>query len=275
MFRGRGRPVALMVMIAVVFIGLWYAMWREVDQDVLSSGQYWLTQDNVEITPLAEWIHRDIRDEVFRDASLDGPLSIMDEDLAERIAKAFSLHPWIAKVRRVTKYHPARVEVELEYRRPVCMVQVQGGVLPVDVGGVLLPSGDFSPIEAGRYPRLVGVDTVPIGPVGTRWGDASVLGAAEIAAAFGPAWQQLSLDCITPSTLVEVGHSDDCTYELVTRGGTRIFWGRAPGTDMPGELPAVDKVARLIKHQKEHGTLQGTGGPQRLDIRALGPTPPN
>jgi len=257
-FQGRGRTVALVVLAIAVFFGLWYRAWREVGEDVLSSEPYWLTQQDVEITPPAEWIHRDIRAEVFRDASLDRPLSIMDEDLVERIANAFSLHPWVAKVRRVTKHFPAQVRVELDYRRPVLMVQVPGGLLPVDVEGVLLPArGDFSPIEARRYPRLVGVDTTPIGPVGTRWGDARVLDAAEIAAAFGPAWQQLGLDRIVPSALVEVGYGDEYTYELVTKAGTRVSWGRPPGAEMPGELSATDKVARLVEYYKENGTLDG------------------
>jgi len=79
---------------------------------------------------LPEWIHCDLRAEIFRSAALDGPLSIMDEDLAERIAVACALHPWVARVRSVRKYHPARVVVELDYRRPVLMVEVTGGLLP-------------------------------------------------------------------------------------------------------------------------------------------------
>ena len=40
------------------------------------------------------------------------PLSILDDDLTGRIAAAFALHPWVAKVVRVTKHHPAGVDVE-------------------------------------------------------------------------------------------------------------------------------------------------------------------
>jgi len=269
---GRGRPVVLAVLIAGLCFGLWYAVWQRVREDVLSSEQYWLTLEDVQITPLPVWVHRDIRAEVFRDASLDGPLSIMDEELTGRIADAFSMHPWVAKVGRVRKSHPARVEVELVYRHPVCMVQVPGGLLPVDAEGVLLPSGDFSPIEAGRYPRLAGIGTVPVGPAGTIWGDIRVVGGAEIAAAFGPAWEELRLDRIVASTLVDVHHGDEYLYELFTKAGTRILWGRAPGTDMPGELPAADKVALLKKYADEHGRLDGPTGPQELDVRNLHPS---
>jgi len=269
--KGRGRAAALAGLCIAVFCGLWYAAWRRVGEDVLLGEEYRLTQQDLEITPPPAWIHRDVPAEVFRDASLNSPLSIMDDDLVRRIAEAFSLHPWVAEVRRVSKHYPARVEVELVYRRPVLMVQVPGGLLPVDEVGVLLPSDDFSPLEAVRdYPRLVGVDTVPVGPVGMRWGDARVLEGAEIADTFGPAWHELNLDRIVPSALVEMGHSDEYSYELVTKGGTRILWGRAPGAEIPGEPQAADKVARLVEYQQQNGTLEGPGGPQQLDVRTLG-----
>lgn len=265
----RGRYVALGVLIAALFFGSWYTVWSGVREHVLSSESYWLTPNRVEITPLPPWIHTDIRAEVFRDASLDGPMSILDHDLVARIAQAFSLHPWIAKVRSVTKHHPALVRVELDYRRPVCMVQISGGLLPVDAEGVVLPSGDFSPVEASRYPRLTGTDTVPLGPVGTRWGDPRVVGAAAIAAAFDGDWQTLGLDKIVAAGPSAPGRLDQSTYELFTRGGTRILWGRSPDDDLGGEPPSVEKVASLKQYAHDHGTLDGPHGPRQIDLRTL------
>lgn len=272
--RGQGRAAALVALTVAVFAGLWHAGWRQVGEDVLASKEYWLVQENVHITPPAAWVHRDVRFEVFRDGSLDGPLSIMDDDLAQRIADAFSLHPWVAKVHRVTKRYPAQVEVELEYRRPVLMVQVPGALMAVDAEGVLLPSEshDFSPIEIRAYPRLVGVYTAPVGPVGTRWGDARVLEGAEIAAVLLPTWEQLNLDCIVPSTLVELGYGDQYAYQLLTKAGTRVLWGRAPSAEIPGEPTAAEKVAWLVSYQRENGTLEGANSPQELDVRRLGST---
>jgi hypothetical protein len=276
LFKGQGRSAAIVAMVVVGFAGAWCLAWQQVGEDVLGSEQYWLAQENVLISPPPHWIHRDIRAEVFRDASLDAPLSIMDEDLTQRIATAFSLHPWVAKVDRVTKHYPAQVEVVLEYRRPVLMVEVPGGHLAVDAEGVLLPSEscDFSPLEVRAYPRLMGVDTAPVGPVGTCWGDARVVEGAEIAAVLLPVWQQLNLDCIAPSALVELGHGDDSAYQLVTKRGTRILWGRAPGAEILGEPTAAEKRAWLVEHQQENGTLEGRDGPQQLDVRAARSTRP-
>ena len=112
---------------------------------------------------------------------------VLDDNLPERVAHAFSLHPWVAKVGLVRRLSPARLEVELVYRRPVCMVEVREGPLPVDGQGVLLPSDDFSPVEKEHYPRLTGIDTMPMGPVGQRWGDGRVVGGAELP----PHWARL------------------------------------------------------------------------------------
>lgn len=268
-FHSPHRSLVFAVAILIGACIAWAITWEKVRTRVLSSPEYWLKLQDVEITPPPEWIHTDVRAEVFRDASLDRSLSITDDDLTDRIASAFKLHPWIAEVTRVSKYHPARVKVELVYYRPVLMVQVPGGLLPVDVNGVLLPTGDFSPLEAGRYPRLVGIDSVPVGPPGERWGDARVVGAAGIAASFGAAWQRLGLERIVPAAMVSVGRHREESYELFTSAGTRVLWGRAPTTDMPGEVPAEEKVARLEKYAAEHGSLDGPNGPQELDVRGL------
>ena len=266
---GPGRTAVLILAIVAALAGSVFFLWGKYGDRVLASDEYWVTPARVDITPPPPWVRSDIRAQVFRDASLDGRLSIMDPDLVERIANAFSLHPWVAEVLRTRKRHPGRVEVELVYRRPVCMVRTGGQLLPVDAEGILLPAGDFSPVEALRYPRLEEIRTVPLGTAGTRWGDARVFGGAQIAAAFGPAWGDLSLDRIVPSKATAVGYADEPTFELYTRGGTRILWGRAPGMDLPGEVPAPEKVARLKRYKQEHGTLEGINGPQKLDVRSL------
>ena len=163
---------------------------------------------------------------------------------------------------KVRKRPPAQVEVDLVYRRPVCMVDQPGGPAPVDIEGVLLPSDDFSPIEKKSYPRLSGVDTGPVGPAGQRWGDGRVVGGAEIAAALADAWQRLRLERIVASPRAAASAVVEPTFQLVTRRGTRILWGLAPGSKAAGEIPAAEKVARLLQYLADHGTLEGHDGPQ-------------
>jgi hypothetical protein len=267
-FWGPGRPWAIATgFVGGLALGTAAAHALYVYPHAVAAGQYAVTQEHVTITPRPAWIHADVRAEVFRDASLDG-LSILDDSLAERIVHAFKLHPWVADA-KAKKRPPAEVEVELLYRRPVCMVDQGGGSLPVDIEGVLLPSDDFSPLEKQSYPRLSGVDTAPMGPVGQHWGDGRVVGGAEIAAALAEAWGPLKLERIVPSPRAAATAGIEPTYQLVTRGGTRILWGLAPGSTAAAEVSATEKVARLRQYVAEHGAWEGRDGPQELDVRTL------
>ena len=265
---GPGRTLLMSLLVIGLFVVAWRGTWLVVRDDVVSAPQYWITPDRVEITPPPQWIHTDIREEAFRDASLDKPLSILDRDLVERIARAFSLHPWVAEVRRVRKLHPARLEVDLAYRQPVCMVVVPDGMHPVDIEGVLLPAAHFPPVEALRYPRLRGVETTPTSP-GTRWRDVRVVEGAEIAAAFGSVWNELRLDHIEPYMEPNSESAGDFSYLLFTSSGSRIHWGRAPGNCMPGEATASEKIALLQDYFQKHGTLDGPNESGSLDIRDI------
>lgn len=265
---GPGRSLSLMLAIVLVGLGLWWLGWQWTGARVLSTSDYLVDPEEVTTTPLPPWIHTNVCAEVLRDASLDPPLSIMDRDLAERVYTAFSFHPWVARVERVTKHYAGRITVDLVYREPALMVEVEGGLLPVDAGGVLLPSNDFSPVEASRYPRLEGIDSVPLGPVGSHWGDERVSGAAEIAAALASVWHDWKLDRIVPYELARQGRQREFTYHLYTLGGTRIFWGPAPSSNAAGEMPSAEKVARLTEYFAERGSFDG-GGSTLLDVHHL------
>lgn len=255
-----------LVLIVGGFFGAWYAGWRQVVPQLSQSTEYQLTRDRLLVTPRPEWIRRDLAEQIYRDLSLEGPLSILDDQLLERVRNAFALHPWVAKVERVQRQYPATIRVDVVYRRPVCVVEAAGRLVVIDAEGVILPDEDFSPVEKSRYPRLTGIDTSPLGPVGTRWGHPRVTGAAEIAAVLLPAWETLGLDRIIPSAMPASAPDEEQTYELLTRKGTWIFWGKAPSAEGPREPSAADKLARLQRYLAEHGTLEGTTGPQRLDL---------
>jgi hypothetical protein len=273
---GPGRTAIVIVLLVGLFAGGTLFAWTKWKGRILAAVEYRIGPEQVEITPQPAWISQsDIRAEVLRSPMLDERLSIVDDDLAERIANAFARHPWVAKVERVVKSY-GTVKVELVYRKPVCMVKLPGGgLLPVDVEAVLLPTetGDITPTEAVRYPQLWGMDREPTGPVGSRWGDARVIGGAEIAAALGDKWEPMRLDHIEPSAAdTTAGRLTEPLFTLVTRSGTRIAWRYAPGANVVGELSAAEKVARLQHYFEKYDMLDGPGGKaQVLDIRDLPP----
>jgi hypothetical protein len=275
--RGRARLVIVLALVAAAPLATW-GLWRQVRQRVLARDDYRLSPQDIEITPLPEWIRGDLKGEVIRTASLESSLSIVDERLTVRVAQAFGLHPWVAKVQRVYKEHPARVVVELVYREPVAMVEVeqgsQPGLLPVDAEGVVLPTDDFSRDarsreQAQRYPRIAGVRTVPLRPVGRPWGDPLVTGGAQIAAVLKRDWAALGLHHLAPTLLAGGTRPAGTQYDLYTRGGRRIPWGRAPEQSLAGELPAAEKAALLRAFVDRYGSLDKTGsGVPVIDLRA-------
>lgn len=286
---GTGRPVLIVLVVMGVLCGGGYVAWVKLKPQILGSPEYRVGPEQVEITPVPPWIHTDIRAEVFRNPTLDGSLSLMDDALTERLAKAFAQHPWVAKVESVAKQFPALVKVSLVYRQPVCMVEVQGGLLPVNEEGVVLPStaDDFSPLEASRYPRLVRIDRMPVVATGAHWGDPRVVGAAEIAAALGPAWERMklhrieTLDVDPAAKAAEKAATDsgrrapEPIFAIFTRAGSRIVWGYAPGANMLGEVPAAEKIARLEKYLADNDTFDAPQGKrQELDVRTLGKVSP-
>jgi hypothetical protein len=166
------------------------------------------------------------------------------------------------------------VKVELIYRRPVAMVEVSGpALLPVDRDGFVLPTEDFSSLDAKHYPRISEIKTSPIGPVGTRWGDTRVTGAARVAAVLAEHWEPLALGQIVPSgrqTTAPGGRETDA-YEVYTKAGTRIDWGRPPGAEVSGEATADHKIAALLEYAAKHGgTLDDAKNSHRIDVRPQG-----
>jgi hypothetical protein len=268
--RQRHWQSALIGLLLVTFVSAWAAAWIVVRDRVAAQDDYYLGAAQVDLTPLPPWIRSNVKAEVLRDASLDRPLSILDDGLVRRIYEAFPLHPWIARVERVSKRYPARVIVEVAYRRPICMVEVHidklaRGVHPVDVESVLLPTADFSSVDAARFPLLRGIDTQP-GPAGAPWGDQRVLDGCRLAAALAEVWMELQLASLAPLPRAEDAWNEPFRYELLTRSQTRIVWGLPP-SDSPADKALVEaKIERLRQ------SLQSPGG--RADESSSDSPPP-
>lgn len=273
-FTRDGRPrvwLAFVGLVAALGIGGFLA-WHKAGPGVLGEDDYVLIPDKVRLEPPPPpWIRSDVRHAALRNGGLDTPQSLLAPDLAERAYQAFAVHPWIAKVLRVRKGHPAWMLVEVEYRRPVAMVQVREALLPVTADGVLLPHEDFSPVDARGYPRIEGIDNSPAGPPGARWGDARVLGAAQIAAAVGDRWKPLNLERIRPSRSHE---PSSLTFEVLTPGDTQILWGRPPSSASAGEPSVARKLELLEKYVADHGPLDQAGRSVVFDLTVDQPLVP-
>jgi hypothetical protein len=121
---------------------------------------------------------------------------------------------------------------------------------PVEAQRVLPPCGDFSSVDAARFPLLRSIDTPP-GPVGSPWGDQRVLEGCRLAVALADVWIELQLASLAPLPRADEYGQPPHSYELQTRSGVRILWGLPPG-DSPADRTLLDaKVARLRKSLSE------------------------
>jgi len=229
---------------------------------------YQLDTTNIDITPPPRDVPPDIVHQVIQQAELPASVSLLDDDLTRRIADAFAAHPWVAEVVSVRKSFPPRIQVQLKYRKPVAMVRVDDGIYPVDGESVLLPPQDFSMADTRRYPLIRGVQTLPQGPAGSPWGDVCVQGAARLAAALQKDWNALQLAAIqVPRRTAARERLDDLRFVLHCRHGSRIIWGRPPGTQHPGELTTEQKIGRLKQYRDDFGEFDQPHGPYEIDIR--------
>lgn len=268
----RRRGLLGAALVAFVIGGTAYA-WNRWGNEISSRPEYVLQPEGVEITSPPDWVRADVRAEVIRDGGLAG-LSILDRQLTVKVAQAFSAHSWVENVSRVSKKkdRQARVIVELNYRKPVAMVEVvmdnQPGLLPIDAAGVLLPPEDFR--EQWRdYLRIAVPQAAPVGLVGTPWGQAYVHEAARIAAIFQDVWKTCGLYRIqlVPSGSENSTHIQP-TFELHSRGGATVVWGRAPDLHSEADVKsAAGKVAAVLQYVQANGSLETANAQTRLDLR--------
>lgn len=268
------RPTRLCIAAAIATLWL---CWPAVQQKlpVLEvRAEYQIGVEQIAITPPPRWVPEDLVERVFARANFDGPLSLQDPKLSEKIALAFHTHPWIERLQRVKKSYPARVTVDVVYREPVAMVQVVGGgYLPIDRFGYLLPDEDFSAADIDRYPVIENVTSIPIRR-GESWGDPAVVGAAELAGVLIGSdegeqswWRALGLKAIVAPRQVAVGDEvANLQYKLLTAGGSEILWGRAPSTRHPASLTVAQKLARMAEYHRSYNGFDDAPVPYSIDI---------
>ena len=245
------------------------AIWFQLP-DLRSRPEYRLKQSSLQfVPPPTGEVPEDLPQRVWEELSGGDALSVLDPATTARLAEILNRSPWIAKVQRIEAGYPSRIVARVQYRQPVAMVEVEQGLYPVDGEGMILPPPDFSLADAERFPKILGVTTRPRGAAGRLWPDLRVQAGARLAAVLAPYWRTLQLQAIRvldPPTGI-AATPDDFQLELLSPGGSRIAWGRPPGTQYPGELEPVQKLGRLQKYLSEFGTFDGPHSPYEIDIR--------
>ncbi len=261
-----GNLMLLAIAAGIAVLAPWFVQQLP---DLSTRPEYRLAFSEIQLSPPPSGnVPADLLRQVQRQCDFPDEVSILNPQLAKRIGQAVHQQPWIAKVREVRLSFPPQAIVVVEYRRPAALVSLSAGLYPIDADGVLLPPSDFSSADQQRFPLIRNVRSVPSGPAGVSWGDPTVLAAARLADVLRSEWADLQLAAIVAPrpTAAEIDPAD-IRFELATSGGSKIVWGRAPGSGHPGELTAAQKIGRLRKYLDEFGRYDRPRGPYEIDIR--------
>jgi len=246
--------------------------WQRGLPIVARQAQYRLSPELIHITPPPPWIRSDIKSQVLANSALLETVSLLDDwkIVSRRVKEAFEFHPWVESVERIVRRVPARLEIELKYRQPIAAVESSEGgrlsYLPIDQRAIRLPEDDLTDAQRRRLPRISGVTGRPL--VGDVWNDPRVIGGVTLIAALSDVWQQLNLIEIIPVPDQTHGDSTTYTFEIITKGGTHIVWGSAPGQPNSAEEATFEqKRQRLRDYAAQHGQLDTIEGPAVIDLR--------
>jgi hypothetical protein len=131
------------VLAAAVFLAALVGAGRLARAGLRQDERYRIAFADIDCPPPPGQERGDFLGEVQYLAGLPERLSLLEDDLAERLHQAFGRHPWTAGVTRVEVALPRQVRVELVYRKPVLGVPLPSphtaGARVVDRDGVLLP----------------------------------------------------------------------------------------------------------------------------------------
>lgn len=85
---------------------------------------YRLKQDQIIVNPPPGWISEDPAAMVFNAFAKNGQIALLDDTLIPKIRNQLEAIPWIGHVVQIRRRYPAGLVLQLEYREPVCLVEV-------------------------------------------------------------------------------------------------------------------------------------------------------
>ncbi len=270
---------ALLFAVALMIV-LGYFGWYYYGAEHLDRAFYSLQLENLSVTPQPAWIKSKVAEEVYQNGRLDR-ISLLEPRANAAVAQAFETHYWVKSTTRVSKAVGGRVMVDVVYRRPRGMVfyekrnsdsdptDVTRGFLPIDDEGTVLPSDDFGKEDPWKYFMIFAQDA-PSGEKGMPYGDVRIIEALRLCLLLDAYRQPLDLQEIWINHDQLGSGPSPWSFTVVTRDRAReVIWGHAPQAEGRGELPADEKLQRMLAWFKQ----PPGAGPEanRLDLG----TPPN
>ena len=247
-----GRTLIGLILVLTIFAGLGTLGWYFVKDRIRHKPEYRLSADKITVSQPPDWVPDRFIEDVLQSSGLNRTGSLLDKTLPKKLMEAFAAHPWVERVEYVIPRYPSGADIRLVYRVPTALVEVpQRGIFPVDRNGVLLPPETLSDTTSDRqYLIIQGIQSMPLGSVGTPWGDPMVQTAAQLATVLMGIFEPLSLAKIIPVTeTTPSGMRIVCRLQTVA--GTEIHWG----TFSPNDPKTETKKKKLWELHEQFRTL--------------------
>jgi len=241
------RTLIALILVLAIFAGLGVLGWYFVQERIHHKPEYRLATDRITVSPPPEWVPERFVEDVLQSSGLNRTGSLLDATLPQRLTEAFAAHPWVERVEQVVPRFPSGAEVRLSYRVPAALVEVsQRGIFLVDRNGVLLPPEYLSDTDRrNEFLTIQGIQSMPLGSVGTPWGDPMVQTAAQLATALSDVAELLNLARVIPIMEETPGGARRIVYRLQTSAGTEIHWG----TFSPNDTETKIRRLRELREQ--------------------------
>lgn len=244
--------IRLTVMVVLAMLGRF--AWLFYESEILARPDYILNEHKVEVLSVPKWIPNDFKKYVFYFSNQinNDSFNILDDGIANQVARAFECHPWVKQVESVKIRYPAHARLQIRFRDPVAFIETPGseekaGFL-VDSEGIVLPSEYFNEHQEllEKFFYVEGINTKPFSNnYGDTWGDHNVAEVSLLASFLAQDKEFLGLDRI------EVKISEDGRelnqYKIYTKKGLEIIWGTFPN---PGNLKGEDDINNRERKEK-------------------------
>jgi len=255
--------IPLFVLGATVFLLL--IIHRRVYAHYAVEPQYQINLAPLEVLAAPDWCNDPSLEDAIRvSMKLDGQASIFDKSLIPLLLEKYEKNPWVARVESIEKQFPNKLNVKLELRRPVVVVELKkwnnrSFYYLVDKDSVRIP-GEYYTVPALpiTLPIVVGVRNSPPLP-GQMWQDKGLSDAIDVAGVFKQYHVYPKLDIAAIDISNSGGKRNKQSSEIVvlTKNHTQIEWGRSVDTDKPFELSSAEKIKNLCRVLDVSPQLQG------------------
>lgn len=250
--------------------------WMQFAKEIRGGKDFVIAPQRIKITLPPQIVRIDLAKEIAANFE-NNPMSLLDNNVVERVGQTLALHPWISRVKRVQKHYPGELWIDVAYRQPVAAVEVerpkprdgeprQQGVIPIDATGIVLNAKDLPDAFVKKdLLRIHAFGLYPSGDFGSKWDDEKIVGAAKLAGALASDWSAAGLYRIEMAEGID---SRSTTYHLFSSSGDNVVWGSAPGREAKGEPSASQKLATLrsiVQTQGKFGVTEKA--PRHFDLR--------